>query len=123
VDRAIDWQRMRRKVLEPLLEGREASYRPFNFLAGKGLADTAISLHPSPLVIVDGVYSTRTELADLIDLTVLVEVPDQNRRQRLIQREGPAFMKEWHNRWDSAEDHYFTHLRPKEMFDFVVLNE
>jgi len=133
-DLAIDWKRLRREALEPLLSGRIASYRPFDWLgwaraqqfdASKveiGLGDTVITHNPAPLIVLDGVYSTRPELADLIDLKILVETPDELRRQRLIAREGQDFMKDWHQRWDMAEDYYFIHIRPRSSFDFIMPN-
>ena len=73
------------------------------------------------MIVLDGVYSARPELADLIDLAILVEAADDTvRRQRLLAREGAPFMDAWHRRWDVAEDYYFTHVRPRSSFDLVI---
>jgi uridine kinase len=72
------------------------------------------------VIILDGAYSARPELADIIDVSVLIEVSDRLRRERLRVREGEAFMKKWHAMWDSAEDYYFSQVRPKESFDLVI---
>ncbi len=75
---------------------------------------------PARMVIVDGsAYSSRSELADLLDLTVLVNAPQTERSRRLAVREDAAFLKAWHARWDAAEEHYFGHLRPPTAFDLV----
>jgi uridine kinase len=117
----IDWRRLRTEALEPLLAGRPADYRPFDFATGTGLAAHTIRREPAPLILLDGVYSGRPELADLVDLAVLVELPDNlARRRRLVAREGPLFMTAWHALWDEAEDYYFTHIRPPATFDLVV---
>ncbi len=121
-ERAIDWKRMRKEALEPLLNSKVALYHPFNFAAGVGFADTVITLNPAKVIILDGAYSTRPELTDIIDLTILVEVLDDHRRARLLEREGHEFMSEWHKRWDVAEDYFFTHIRPKSSFDIVITN-
>ncbi len=39
---------------------------------------------------------------------------------RLAEREAPAFLNAWHARWDAAEEHYFTHMRPAGSFDLVL---
>jgi para-aminobenzoate synthetase len=70
--------------------------------------------------MLDGAYSSRPELADVIDLSVLIECPDAARRLRLVEREGEAFMQRWHALWDVAEDYYFRHVRPAEAFDLRV---
>ena len=125
-DRVIDWQRMRVQVLEPLLANQPAYWHPLDFepeVGWVGWKDEIIKLEPAPVILLDGAYSARPELADLIDLAILVEVDDAMRRQRLLAREGQAFMERWHRLWDAAEDHYFTHIRPRSSFDFVIKND
>ena len=120
---AIDWKRIRNEVLEPLLSGEPASWRSFDWKAGKGLAKNAIKCNPTKLIVLDGAYSSRPELQDIIDLSILVEAPDDfNRRTRLINREGKNYMDNWHKRWDPAEDYYFSNVRPKSSFDIVIIN-
>jgi len=121
VANCVDWRRMRREVLEPLLAGKAAAWHPFNFAAGTGLADRLIEQEPAEVIVLDGAYSARPELRDLIDLAVLVEMPDDAaRRERLIRREGPEFMAGWHAIWDDAEDFYFSQVVPPAWFDLVV---
>jgi uridine kinase len=117
----IDWRRLRTEALEPLLADRVATWRPFDFAAGTGLAGQPVIRAPATVVILDGIYSARPELADLVDLAVLVEAEDDRvRRQRLIEREGSAFMDAWHALWDDAEDLYFTRIRPADTFDLII---
>jgi uridine kinase len=117
----IDWRRMRADALEPLLAGRPAAWHPFDFAAGEGLAAHTVTRAPAPVIVLDGVYSARPELADLVDLAILVEAADDRvRRQRLLAREGAPYMAAWHRRWDAAEDYYFTHVRPRSSFDRII---
>lgn len=120
---ALDWRRLRAEALEPLLAGRVASWHPFNFLTRVGLDARQESCAPAAVIILDGAYCSRPELGDLIDLSVLVEAQDEVRGQRLIAREGEDFMRTWHAIWDAAEDHYFTHVRPRESFDLIVTSD
>lgn len=120
VDGAIDWRRLRREVLEPLHAGRPATWHPFDWKAHRGLSATTIEVQPGQLVVLDGAYSARRELSDLVDLAVLVEAPEQERRARLLRREGAEFISRWHLLWDDAEDHYFEEVRPRQSFDLVV---
>jgi uridine kinase len=120
VARCIDWRRLRSQVLEPLLAGRAASWHPFDWEAGHGLSEQAIVAEPARVVILDGAYSSRPELSDLVGLSVLVEAPAEVRRERLIMREGT--IDEWYARWDEAETYYFKHVRPRSVFDLVVRN-
>ena len=122
---AIDWRRLRRDAIEPLLGGLPARWFAFDFASGAGpdgtyaMMTTPMGRGPSGVVILDGAYSSRAELADLVDLSVLVEVEPVQRLKRLAAREDPVFLEAWHARWDGAEDHYFGRVRPAESFDIV----
>ncbi len=126
---AIDWRRLRTEALEPLLAGRTASWHPFDFEAGTRpdgtypMATEAVTRTPAPVIVLEGAYSSRPELADLIDLAVLIDIPVTERHRRLVEREEEPFRDAWHARWDAAEDHYFTHVRTASSFDLVVTNE
>ena len=125
---AIDYARIRHEVLPPLLAGRPAVWRPFDFSAGErpdGTWPTAarqITVQPRPIIILDGAYSCGSCIADLITLTVLVECPTAIRHRRLAAREAPEFLTTWHARWDAAEHHYFTQTMPPERFALVIAN-
>jgi uridine kinase len=126
VEKGIDWQRMRTQVLEPLLAKQPAFWHPLDFkpvIGWVGWKDETVKLEPAPVILLDGVYSARPELADLVDLAVLVEADDEVRRKRLVMREGQVFMERWHRIWDAAEDYYFSHIRPRSSFDMDVRND
>ncbi len=117
----IDWRRLRKEALEPLLAGRPAAWHPFNFATGIGLSSEVIQCKSAPVIILDGAYSCRPELADIVDFSVLIEMADDHlRRKRLLTREGRDFMEAWHKRWDAAEDHYFTQVASRRLFDLIV---
>lgn len=119
-DRVIDWRRVRAEALQPLRAGVGASWHPFNWETLDGLAPGLIKAEPSNKMILDGAYSSRPELADLIDLSILVTLPDAVRRARLMLREGDELVSEWHAVWDEAEEYYFGTVRPPEAFDLVI---
>jgi uridine kinase len=118
-DHCIDWRRLRSEALEPLLRGCTASWHPYDWRPGGGLLPALTTCDPSPVVVLDGAYSARPELDDLVGLAVLVDVPADERRSRVMARESPMD-ETWFARWDAAERHYFTHVRPGARFDLVV---
>ena len=75
---------------------------------------------PADAIILNGAYSGSAPLADLVDLSVLVDVPLDVRHARLAAREETDFLAHWHSRWDAVEEYYFTQVRPKTSFDLVV---
>lgn len=121
-DRFTNLRRLRSEVLEPLLEGKAVSYHPFDWKRMEGLARKMINLKPQPIIVLDGAYSTRPELQDLVDLSVLVTVPDTERKRRLSVRDGATDTSDWHSLWSEVSENYFTNLRPPETFDVVIEN-
>ena len=61
----IDWRRLRREALEPLLSGHAAAWHPFDFGVGAradgtyGISTEIVRREPGPIAILDGAYSTR----------------------------------------------------------------
>lgn len=116
--RCIDWQAQRR-VLSALRGGQAASYHAFDWDAFDGSpVPQATHVTPVPILILEGAYSARPELRDLLDLTILATVPHSLREARLIQREGE--IGPWEAQWHEAEDWYFAHAAPEAGFDLVL---
>ena len=125
----LEWHRLRQDVIEPLRNGRPARWFAFDFAAGTRpdgsfpMQTVPSELAPAPVIVLDGAYSARPELADVLDLAILVEAPAGIRRARLAAREAPEFLRAWHARWDAAEDHYFGRVRPSATFDLVFRSD
>lgn len=75
-------------------------------------------VEPRSAVLLEGVYSARPELSDLVDLRLLRQVGGPTRLARLLAREGS--ISAWERQWHEAEDWYFTHLAPPEAFDVIL---
>ena len=124
--RVFEWDRFIHECLEPLRKGRTAKWRAFDFASGRepdgtyGLESKEKRLDPAPIVLVDGAYSSAPELAEYIDVTVLVKAPKDERLDRLRKRDGVEFSENWHRRWEAVEDYYFEAIRTENDFDFVI---
>jgi uridine kinase len=119
VEEVIDWRRQR-AVLEVLGRRDGATWRPYDWEADDGSFGAAISGGPADVVILEGAYSGRPELADVLSLRVLLEIPRDVRRARLLRREGARYRAEWEARWGESEDLYFDVLMPPHAFDLVL---
>lgn len=116
--RCIDWQAQRR-VLAALRAGQAASYHAFDWDAFDGsVMQDATRVAPAHILILEGAYSARPELRDLLDLTILATVPSAVRHARLIAREGE--IGPWEVQWHEAEDWYFAEAAPPASFDLVL---
>lgn len=116
VDQYFDWPRLRCEALEPLRKGVEARFRAFDWDVGHGLGPQR-QLPARAVIVLDGVYSARPALADLVDLAVYVDAPEPLRRERRRARHDPP---EWEAGWDAAEHVYFSRIRPPNSCDLVV---
>jgi uridine kinase len=114
----IDWRRQR-AVLCAIRNHERASWHAFDWRAFDGsLERDATGCAPARIVLLEGVYSARPELADLLDLRMLVRVPDDLRMRQLVAREGP--LSRWELQWHEAEDHYFANLVSPGWFDLTI---
>ncbi|MEP6300301.1 MAG: hypothetical protein ABJ382_23520, partial [Ilumatobacter sp.] len=124
-DRVIDWRRQRR-LLSQLRATGVGSWQSFDWDADDWDADdvplqtTPIRTVIAPVVVLEGAYSARPELHDLLDLRVLLEVPPEVRRRQLLAREGEEYRADWEARWSGAEDHYFGTVMPRDRFDLIL---
>lgn len=115
--RAFDWRRLRDEALGPLSRSEPARFRPYDWVAGNGRLGAEVEVIPGALVVLDGVYSARPELADLVNLSVYVDVDDELRRRRLGARPDDPRLVGF---WERGESYYFAVTRPVDTFDLVV---
>lgn len=114
----IDWTRQR-LVLEALAERRPVQWRAFDWDVFDGrLHNRPTTVEAKPVVILEGTYAARPELADMMDLRAMIVVPDNVRLARLAAREGA--IGPWERQWHEAEDAYFTAEMPAPHFDVVI---
>ncbi|MGC1676620.1 MAG: AAA family ATPase [Candidatus Binataceae bacterium] len=114
------WERMRDEAIEPLRRGETARYQRYDWNTD-ALGVWAI-VEPHPVIIVEGVYSSRPELRELLDAIIFIEAPREVRRRRMLAR---AYLdndpdNDWMMPWMAAEDWYLEHVRPQESADLVL---
>jgi len=120
VAHCMDWRRQR-PVLESLRRGEAATWHPYDWeVFTDQLSATSITCPAAQVIMLEGAYSARPELADLLDLRVLLDTEDGERRRRLRDREGDEYLSDWERRWSEAEDHYFGTVMPASAFDLVL---
>ena len=124
-EQVIDWRRQR-EVLVALRDLGHAEWHSFDWLAADwDCDDVPYAAEPTtadvlPVNVLEGAYSCRPELHDLLDLRVLLDPPTDVRRQQLLSREGEAYRTDWEARWSAAEDYYFGAVMPAGRFDLVL---
>lgn len=110
-----DWQRLRHEALEGLVAGRRVSFAAFDWERDR-LRPGFVELAPATVILVEGVSAGAPALGDLVDRSVLVVTPEEERLRRLHERISDEI---WDERWLEEERAYFA-TRPPESFDLVV---
>jgi uridine kinase len=112
----FDWQRLRDQLLTPLRDGQAARYQLYDWTTGQLGAWREIA--SGTVVIVEGVYAARPELAPYYHFTAYVDTPRGVCLQRVRARdENP---EEWIKRWRAAEDYYLHTTWPQTRAKLLV---
>ncbi|MFI7336669.1 uridine kinase [Streptomyces sp. NPDC050085] len=119
-ERYFDWQRLRAEVLGPLAAGHDAAYRRYDWGTGDLAPDEKHAVARAGVVVVEGVYAARPELAAFYDLVVYVDTPRDESMRRLRARGDDHGPLDWEARWRAAEEHYLATAHPKDRADLVV---
>src|SRR5262249_43012769 len=81
------WPRLRDGVLVPLAAGRPGGYRRMDWTTGTPRPGESVTIHPSEIVIVEGVSAGRRSVRHLLSLLMWCEEPDRAiRLERAVAR-------------------------------------
>jgi molybdenum cofactor guanylyltransferase len=117
VDAVIDWERLRDEALLPLRSRQPATFQPYDWDADNGRLAPPKTIPAADVIILDGVYAARPELADLVDVAVYLGVDPQTRAGRYVERHNDPV---WVGFWERGEAHYFSAVRPPGSFDIQL---
>jgi len=117
------WQRDRfvAEVLAPLQAGRPGRYRPADLVTGELGAEVEVPVGVP--VVVEGVSATDVRLGVPWDLTLWLEVPEAERRRRVLARDPAALLERWRTDWWPQEEAYVAAQAPAERADLVVRDD
>ncbi|ALO65438.1 anthranilate synthase [Arthrobacter alpinus] len=111
VERYID------SVLAPLSLGMPATWTQWDWAAEHDGASRTTEL--APVVIVEGVGSSHGGAGALLDATIWVDAPSQNRKERALERDGDTYAPFW-DLWADQEELLLEGSRVPELADIVV---
>jgi uridine kinase len=131
LDDARDWNAIRRSLLDPLGPSGDGWYRTatFDLERDEPLVQIPEHAEAEAIVIVDGTFLQRAELADAWDVVLFVEVSEPIAVLRGVERDadhlgGAAAAREMHERrYQPAFAIYDQLVRPKERAHTVILND
>jgi uridine kinase len=127
---AFDYPALRAALLDPLGRGGNRRYRTVTFDFRRDVPVHApVRIAPRNVVLlVDGVFLLRPELADAWDVRIFVEVPFDEALRRACQRDTVLFgtpsavQERYLRRYFPAQRTYLETVRPREGADAAVVN-
>lgn len=77
------------------------------------------------ILILEGIFLQRKELEGVFDFTIYLDIPEDIRLQRVLQRDGyigdeVAIRAKYENRYFPAERHYVAECNPQQKADCVI---
>jgi uridine kinase len=115
---AFDWERLLQQVLQPLLADVPGSYQRYDW--GRDTLADWCHVPVGGIVVVEGVSSTRLELAKYYDFRIWIQTPWEVRLARGIERDGEEARDRWITEWMPEEDRYVELDQPHQRADVVV---
>jgi uridine kinase len=115
------WPRLEEQVLSPLLDGRGATYQRRDWEHdphGERLGDWR-TIPPAPVVVLEGVTSSRSEVAARLACAIWVDAPPRIRLERGIARDGEDRREAWLS-WIQRESVFFGDDRTRDRADVIV---
>ena len=104
-------------LLRPLANGRSGTYRRWDW-PGNAWAENVL-VPPAPLLVLEGVGSGSASVGSLITVLAWVEVPDDLRMARGLERGGVGVAENW-PQWAVDEQDLFARERTRERADVVL---
>jgi uridine kinase len=116
----FDWRRLRTEVLESVRgDVKDLRYQRYDW--DNARMGNWIDILMPEVVIVEGVYTLRPQLRDLLDFSVYICTGEGTRARRLTERGENS--NEWIERWNAASNIYESKVKPWEDADLIIDGE
>jgi uridine kinase len=128
---SFDLPELKRSLLDPLGPGGDRTIRTelFDFHANEPVQSNAVQVAADAVLLFDGVFLLRPELAGCWDFTIFVQVTFETVLARVVQRDRATLGDEqtiisrYRRRYIPAQRHYLEACRPAERADVVIGND
>jgi uridine kinase len=128
---SFDLEALRRLLLDPLGPGgsREIQTGLFDFRSDSPQPTAPVQVTPDAILLFDGVFLQRPELAGCWDFVIFVEVSFETVLRRAVERDRELFgspqvvIERYQKRYIPAQRMYLAECHPAQHADIVVIND
>ncbi len=113
----VDRERFLQEILLPLHQKQEVTYHPYDCHTRSLLSP--ITVLPTELTVIEGVYSMHPELTGYYDLSVFLDITPQLQEQRIQRRNSPETAKRFWEEWIPLEEEYFQAMQIKDHCNLI----
>ncbi len=113
------WPTLIKKVLEPIRSGAKTLTYERSRWSPEHNPEPVRDQPVTPVMILEGVSSSRLEFRPYLSYAVWVETPRHICLERGIQRDGEKMRSQWEE-WLAGEDEYIARDNPTDFADIVV---
>jgi uridine kinase len=128
---SFDYPALRAVLLDPLGPGGNLKFRRrvFDYRTDSPMPAPIETTDQESILLFDGVFLQRPELADLWDVTIFVSVPSEETQRRAADRDrflfgsAEATLHRYATRYVPGQQIYFEEAHPEASADVVFYNE
>ena len=104
------------QVLEPLSQGRPATYRRWDWMRDR--TGRAVSVEPTSHLVVEGCGALVPPAEAYAAVRVWVQAPEELRKVRALARDGAVYVPNW-DRWAAQEERLYAARCPRDRAHLV----
>lgn len=116
----VDYERFITDVIANLQKGKNFSYQPFDCHTMSLARAVWVELETSPIVIVEGSYSSHPKLRDFYDLHLFMTTDKETQMQRILRRNGEEQARVFAQKWIPLEEKYFKACQIEEKCEYRI---
>ena len=114
----VNYERFSEEVLPHLGKPEGFSYRRYDFPT-RSFPET-VAVRSGQRVIVEGAYSLHPRFGDYADLKVFSDISPEERRERILKRNGPDGLEGFIKKWIPLEESYLSACGIREKCNVIV---
>ncbi len=112
----VDHERFLQQVLEPLEQGKQVCYQPFD--CKRMELGEPVQVEDKPIYIIEGAYACHRLLQEYYDLRIFLSVSSEEQLRRIILRNGASGAEQFKTKWIPMEERYFEAYGIADLCDY-----
>lgn len=114
----IDKKRFIKEVIYPLKRDEPINYQKYD--CSLNIIIENVQIMPTKITIIEGVYALHPIFSSVYDLTIFMDVDEDEQRERLMKREYKTSIEPFFKKWIPREERYFKTLFPHLRCDYHI---